>query len=138
MLKRVLPGRLKALRELRNITQAWLAQGAQVAPAVVVDLETGCGNPKTETLVKVSGFLGVSPNYLLGYDSVLAAGYDGPLICGICGGLVGSKMHGQGICIALQYAKGVDAEILSRVYGITLRQVFDEILAGKEAMKMRW
>lgn len=67
-----LPANLKALRELRNLTQAELGDRAQMGAASVSHFETGQRTPSLESLVRLADALDVSVDTLLGRASVEA------------------------------------------------------------------
>lgn len=74
---RALPANLKALRELRKLTQAELGDRAQMGAASVSHFETGQRVPSLESLVRLADALQVSVDTLLGRAPVEArAGLD--------------------------------------------------------------
>ncbi len=63
---KALPANLRALRELRGLTQAELGARARIAAASVSHFETGQRTPSLESLVKLADALGVTVDTLLG------------------------------------------------------------------------
>ena len=63
---RDLPRNLKELRDLRGLTQAELAQRADMAAASVSHFETGQRLPSLDSLVRLADALEVSTDTLLG------------------------------------------------------------------------
>lgn len=63
---REFPGRLKAARELRGLSQAELADKARFQPSAISRFETGASKPSFENLRRLAGALRVSTDYLLG------------------------------------------------------------------------
>ena len=61
-----LAANLRALRELRRLTQAQLGARAGMAPASISHFETGQRTPSLDSLVKLAEALGVSIDTLLG------------------------------------------------------------------------
>lgn len=68
-LKRFLPTRLVAARRHLGLSQQRLAREAAVAVSTVNAIESGLGDFRVSTLVKLCGVLGVSPGWLLGWES---------------------------------------------------------------------
>ena len=60
--------RLLAAREMRQLTQAQLAEKAGLAAAAISHFETGGRKPSFENLVKVAEALSVTTDYLLGRE----------------------------------------------------------------------
>lgn len=65
----IFPKRLLAAREMRELTQAQLAEKAGLPAAAISHFETGGRKPSFENLVKLSEALGVSTDYLLGREA---------------------------------------------------------------------
>lgn len=61
--------RLKAARKQARLTQEALGAIAEVAPVTLSKLETGVNTPTFEILVALASALGVTPNYLTGWDT---------------------------------------------------------------------
>lgn len=59
-------GRLKAIRELRGLTQFDLAEKAGFHPAKVSHFETGYAKPSLKNLSRLAVALDVSTDYLIG------------------------------------------------------------------------
>jgi transcriptional regulator with XRE-family HTH domain len=68
-----LSGNLKALRELRGLTQAELGSKAGMGGASVSHFETGQRMPSLDSLIKLADALDVTTDALLGRASVEAA-----------------------------------------------------------------
>jgi len=60
------PDRLKAARQLRNLSQSELAEKAQLQPSAVSHFETGRRSPSFDNLKGLSEALQVTTDYLLG------------------------------------------------------------------------
>lgn len=67
-LKRLLPERLASARRHLGLSQNRLAREAAVAVSTVNAIESGLGDFRVSTLLKLCGVLGVSPGWLLGFD----------------------------------------------------------------------
>ena len=63
-----LPQRLKAARKSAGITQDQLVAIAGFSPVALSKFERGINSPSFMNLVALSHALGVSPNYLTGWD----------------------------------------------------------------------
>ena len=61
----VLARNLRAAREILELTQAEVAEAAQVSRATLAQLEAGTGDPRFSTLIEVAAALGVPPLLLL-------------------------------------------------------------------------
>lgn len=57
--------RLKQLREARGLNQQGLAAELNVSQAMISKYELGISEPDINTIRKISGFFGVSSDYLL-------------------------------------------------------------------------
>lgn len=64
--------RLKAVRELRQHSQASLAELLNVAPQQIYRLETGKHVPSSETVIMLAQMLDVSTDYLLGMSDEMS------------------------------------------------------------------
>lgn len=62
----VFPERLKAIRELRKLTQAHLAEKSKIPSTSISHLEAGSRKPSFDNLRKLGIALEVSTDYLLG------------------------------------------------------------------------
>jgi len=61
--------RLRAIRNLRGLTQDKLAELSGVTQANISDIETGdVKSPTGETIVKLAEALGITTDHLLGYE----------------------------------------------------------------------
>lgn len=60
--------RVKSLRTQGGITQAELAEKIFVSESYIALIESGKRNPSSEIVTKLSGFFGVSADYLLNGD----------------------------------------------------------------------
>lgn len=65
-----LPERLKAARKNAGLTQDALVTLAECAPVTLSKLETGVNSPTFEIFVSLAYALGVSPNYLVGWQEI--------------------------------------------------------------------
>jgi transcriptional regulator with XRE-family HTH domain len=61
-----LPARLKAMRDLRGLTQRQLAKKMNVSPSTIALYETGDRNPDPQMLKRLADCLDCSVDYLLG------------------------------------------------------------------------
>lgn len=66
--KSILAGRILEVRTARQLTQAQLAEKADLPAAAISHFETGLRTPGTSTLRKLADALGVSLEYLLGRE----------------------------------------------------------------------
>jgi transcriptional regulator with XRE-family HTH domain len=57
--------RLRQLRLERGLTQEQLAEGADVHPTFISNIERGYSAPTLDTLVRLAGALGVRPGLLV-------------------------------------------------------------------------
>ncbi len=78
-LSRALAANLRALREVRGLTQAELGLRAGIAAASISHFETGQRTPSLESTVKVAEALGVSVDTLLGRASLDSTAQIDPL-----------------------------------------------------------
>lgn len=62
--------RLKAARKQAKLTQDGLATRADISVVTLSKLETGVNKPGYEILVALANALKVSPNYLLGWETL--------------------------------------------------------------------
>jgi transcriptional regulator with XRE-family HTH domain len=62
---RLFAARLKELRASRGLTQAELAQKADISPTYVSEMETGDTTPGIDLIARLAGALGVAPSELL-------------------------------------------------------------------------
>jgi len=60
------PERLKAARELRELSQAELAEKAKFQPSAISRFETGAAKPSFDNLRRLAAALRVTTDYLLG------------------------------------------------------------------------
>src|SRR5260370_33259742 len=60
------PDRLRAARQLRNLSQSELAEKAELQPSAVSHFETGRRSPSFDNLKALSDALEVTTDYLLG------------------------------------------------------------------------
>ena len=67
---RALASNLRALREVRGLTQAGLGSRAGIAAASISHFETGQRTPSLESTIKLAEALGVSVDTLLGRASL--------------------------------------------------------------------
>lgn len=65
--------RLKAARKHAKLTQDGLATKADISVVTLSKLETGVNKPGYEILVALANALEVSPNYLLGWETLDAS-----------------------------------------------------------------
>ena len=61
----VLARNLRAAREILELTQAEVAEAAQVSRATLAQLEAGTGDPRLSTLIEIAAALGLPPLLLL-------------------------------------------------------------------------
>lgn len=72
--------RLKAARELRDLSQSDLASRARMPPSSIAHFESGSRKPSFDTLRKLANALEVTTDYLLGRtDDPALAGSGDPL-----------------------------------------------------------
>ncbi len=150
MLRRVLPERLKKLRQDVNLSQRKLAQLCGVSAHTVTVLESGRGHPKFLTLVKLTHFFRVSLDYLSGHDHaaipVAIAKLPGPKVpaiakkCHICDGLLleGEDKHPIEECLYLNYSRGVEIGVLAEAYKLNPHQVFEYLQVARDRRRMHW
>lgn len=62
----VFPARLKAARELRQLSQGALAEKAKLPPSSISHFEANKRKPSFDNLRKLASVLGVTTDYLLG------------------------------------------------------------------------
>ena len=65
----IFPDRLRAARELRQLSQAELAHRAELQPSAVSHFETGTRKPSFDNLRRIADALRVTTDYLLGRSS---------------------------------------------------------------------
>jgi transcriptional regulator with XRE-family HTH domain len=71
---KVFPARLRQAREMRQLSQAELAERAKLQPSAVSHFETGTRRPSFDNLRRLADALTVSTDYLLGRsDSISGA-----------------------------------------------------------------
>lgn len=61
--------RIKRLRERFNVTQEQLAEGAEISPKGLGDLERGKGNPTLSSLEGLANALGITLSELLDFEN---------------------------------------------------------------------
>ena len=62
--------RLKKLREARGISQAQAAEDLQLPYTTYVNYEKDIREPKSESLIRLAAYFGVTIDYLLGYSTL--------------------------------------------------------------------
>lgn len=67
------PGRLRAVRELRELNQGELAKKAGLQPSWISHFETGARKPSFDNLLRLANALKVTTDYLLGRVDDVAA-----------------------------------------------------------------
>jgi len=97
------PATLRALREMRGLTQADLGKRAEMGAASVSHFETGQRTPSLDSLVKLADALQVSVDTLLGRASVEATAQLDPVF------LQASRASSQ----TLEIVRRVTAALLS-------------------------
>lgn len=140
----VIPERLKRARTLLRLSQRELAAKVGLSVATLSALENHAVDVRMSTVQQLCDALGVSPNYLTGYElqHVPLNGYlpithdpvncancqtpcDRVLVCPDCGeSLTAGEPHPAGECIVLAWQKGTRSfEYLSLRHGIPVEMV---------------
>lgn len=70
---------IKELRIERNLTQKEVAQGCNLTPTCICQLETGARNPTGSTIKELAKFFDVTADYLLGLETDYGAKLAAPL-----------------------------------------------------------
>lgn len=147
--KRVIPRRVRHLRQLLDMSQETLAQRSGVNVYTIRSIESGQHDPRTSTLERVAGALLVQIAYILGSEldpgaaispgpiaaDQIHAYYSGlnqsilqPRRCRICAiALPVGEPHGVGSCAIALYGAGKSREFLATTFGLRLAWV-DAIL----------
>lgn len=67
--KKVLGSKIKQVRKIKNMRQDDLATKSNLSRTYICDIENGRYNPSLQSLLKISGALGVQLNDLVGSES---------------------------------------------------------------------
>lgn len=68
--------RLRAARQVKQLTQVAVAELVEISPVTLSKLETGAASPSHRVFLALANALSVSPNYLAGWDEPEVVGIE--------------------------------------------------------------
>lgn len=142
------PLRLRDLRQLYGLSQTCLSRRSGVPRSLVGGIEAGqAGDVRLSTLLKLCHVFGVSPDYLLGFDTGITRAIYRPYVpppnidgaCQLCESRVRrGEPHRIGTCIAANHERGWRPEVLAVFYGLTLESIFAVLREEARIVRMKW
>lgn len=122
---------IKRLREIKNMTQAQLAEKIDVSPKTISKWETQRGLPDLSLLDALAAALGVSVMELMSGNTVINRNVSANMlrskiyVCPICGNIIHTMGEAVISCCGVTLPM-LEAEEVDEAHAITMEQVEDE------------